>query len=497
LTCAALLAQARLRVTVVEALDRLGGFCATGEVIPGYRAPLFAHWLGPIDPNVVKALKLQKFGLTVLQQRLGAIALSPDGRHILLDAHARRGTGALAQHSQADAKAWGPFDAAMRKLAAGLGPALAEPPLRAGPKGSAPPRVKQDEAAKTALAGLALRSIAGLAEENFELPPLQGALALEAVMGTGLGPRTPGGALALIERLGIETVRADVAMWVQGGPGALISALSQAAQSAGAILRTGASVRDLIVENGQAAGVALANGESLYAKLIVSSLPPAAGAAWPGLCRAAPLGWRETVATGPQPHGLAKLHLALRGAPQFNGLDPKDLRARLLIAESLDQVGRAFDQACAGTVSENPPLEVVVPSAIDPSLTPRDGHVLSALIPFAPLAPREGWKVAKNTLTLAAIAVLARYAPDLPNRVLSAELETPEAMARIAPPASALWRGVGQGPAHETNPYGGPVGSLYFCGTGTHPRLGASGLNGRNCAEAILALTPLGQEADR
>jgi phytoene dehydrogenase-like protein len=495
LACALQLAQARLRVLILEGQDRPGGYCATSEVIPGYRAPLYTHWIGPLDPALVKALKQQKLGLEIAQPRMGPVALGAGGRHILLDVHARRGVGALAQHSQADAKTLGPFDAAMRKLAAGLGAQMNDVPLRIGAKGAPAPRVKQDEAAKAALAGLAMRSIASLVEEYFESPVLQGALALDAVIGTGLGPRTPGSALAWIERLAIETVRSDTAIWVQGGPGALINAVGQAAYASGADLRCNAQVVDLIAAQGRAHGVVLANGETLYAPAIVASLAPGVVAKWRTVRRAAPAGWPETFApSDAPPHGLAKVHLALRGAPRFEGLDAKDLRQRLLIATSLDAVDAAYGAALAGETPSDPPMEVVLPSMIDPSLAPKDGHILSALIPFAPLTPHQGWREAKGKLTLDVIAALARFAPDLPNRVLSADVETPETLARISPSQSALWRQPLDAPLHPANPYACDVAGLFFCGAGTHPRLGASGLNGRNCAEAVLAFHASGAE---
>lgn len=490
LTCATLLAQARFRVLVLEARDRTGGFCATGEIIPGFRAPLYSHWTGPVDLALVKPLKLQKFGLELLQQRLGAVALSPDGHHILLDSHARRGTGGLAQHSQTDARTWAPFEAAMRKLASGLGAVSLDMPLRAGAKGGPAPRIRQDDGVKTALASLAIRTIASLVEEYFEAPRLQGALALEAIVGTGLGPRTPGSALTWIERLAPETQRHDTAMWFQGGPGAFSQALTQAAQAAGVNFRFNARIEDVVAQSGRVEGVVLAGGEALYAPKIVSSIGPSEVLGWPGARRASPPGSWDQARGASLRHGLAKVHFALRGLPQFKGLDAKDLRARLLFADSLDAVETAFDAACRNQMPDVFPMEAIVPSAFDATLAPKDGHVLSALLPFVPISPREGWREARNKLTLQTIATLSRYAPDLPNRVLSAEVETPETMAQISPLEAMHWRRPGNQPLHDLNPYGCALEGLFFCGAVTHPRLGASGLNGRNCAEAILALHP-------
>lgn len=489
LTCALILAQARLRVLILESASQPGGFCAAKDIVPGARAPVLAHWNGPLDAQILKILKQQKIAVEILQPRMGAIALSPDGQHLILDSHARRGTGGLAQHSATDAKTWGPFDAAMRKLASGLGATMLDPPVKQAAKGAAPARVKQDDTAKTALAGLAFRSIASLAEEYFESPRLQGALALEAIMGTGLGPRTPGGALAWIERLAAETQRTDVAAWVQGGPFALIQALNQAVQMAGASLRVNAPVNGLIGHAGRVEGVVLANGETLYSPAIVSSLGATEVLGWTTARRLAPPDGERTTMAQP-PHGMAKVNLVLRGLPQFAGLEAKDLRSRLLIADSLDTVERAFDAATSGALAGASPMEVVIPTAIDQTLAPKDTHILSALIPFAPLSLDGGWKEGANKLILQIIATLARYAPDLPNRVLAAEAETPETMQRIAPTSQVLWRRPGAGPWHDANPYACAIEGLFFCGSGSHPRLGASGLNGRNCAEAILAFAP-------
>ena len=65
LVCAALLAQAKRRVVVVEAMGRTGGACQTSDVVAGHRVSTFAHLIGPLDATVVKALKLARHGLSV------------------------------------------------------------------------------------------------------------------------------------------------------------------------------------------------------------------------------------------------------------------------------------------------------------------------------------------------------------------------------------------------------------------------------------------------
>ena len=84
LVCAILLAQAKRRVILLEAQDRVGGMCRTSEIAPGYRVSTVAHLVGPLDADVLKSLKLLKLGLQFTSRQTGAVALSMDGNHILL-----------------------------------------------------------------------------------------------------------------------------------------------------------------------------------------------------------------------------------------------------------------------------------------------------------------------------------------------------------------------------------------------------------------------------
>jgi phytoene dehydrogenase-like protein len=487
LTCAAMLAQPRRRVLVLEAADAIGGLSVVKEIVPGFRAPAFASWAGPVDPTIVKALKLQKHGLTQGVPRLGVIALAEDGRHMFLDSHMRRGATGIAQTSQADAKTWPVFDAAMRKLAAGLAEWASEPPLSQAAQGRAggTARIRNDEAARAGVAGLALRSIAALTGEYFESSTLQSAIAFDAVIGSGLGPRTPGSALLWLEKLAHETVRPETAIHYLGGPAALASALSQAAQTAGAMVRVNAEVTDLVLETGRIQGVVLRSGQKLFAPMVVSSPSPTSVLRWPALRRGLSAGWDRALPGAARPHAMAKVQLALRGLPQFKGLEPRDLKARLLITGGLEALQRNYDQAVEGVLGDALAMEVTLASAYDETLAPKDAHILSALVAFVPVAPEGGWAASSQQLALKTISLLGRYAPDLPSRVLSVSVEDPESIARVT--GDILWRAPGQGPLHPENPYGGPVEGLYFCGAGTHPRAGLSGLNGRNCAEALLA----------
>ena len=64
LVCAAMLAKSGRKVLVLEAASELGGAARTEEFAPGFRVSSIAHLLNRLHPEVVKALELEKHGLS-------------------------------------------------------------------------------------------------------------------------------------------------------------------------------------------------------------------------------------------------------------------------------------------------------------------------------------------------------------------------------------------------------------------------------------------------
>ena len=73
---------------------------------------------------------------------------------------------------------------------------------------------------------------------------------------------------------------------------------------------------------------------------------------------------------------VAKLHLALSGLPEFNGLDHAS--GRMIVAPDMDTIEFAYDDAKYGECSQQPVMEIVLPSLHDASMAPAGQHVLSA-----------------------------------------------------------------------------------------------------------------------
>jgi phytoene dehydrogenase-like protein len=194
-----------------------------------------------------------------------------------------------------------------------------------------------------------------------------------------------------------------------------------------------------------------------------------------------------------------RIHLALRGLPEFTSLSGSDaaaqLRAPIQIAPSLEYVERAYDCSKYGRTSEKPYLDMLIPSLSDPSLAPDGQHILSITAKFGPYQLREGsWDERKEAFADVAIDTLAEYAPNIKDLIVH--------RAVISPLDLELTYGLPEGnPNHgemtldhfmHMRPvpgyarYRGPVDGLYLCSAGSHPGGGVTGLPGHNAAREIL-----------
>jgi phytoene dehydrogenase-like protein len=494
LTCAAYLARAGRSVLVLEASAQLGGAAVTREFAPGFRVSACAHLLHA-PPTVLEELELASHGLKLAPGALPTLALG-DGTHLPLGEPAEWPTPAAR-----DADRYAAWQARLQRLATALRPLLSLPP-----PGPGAPSWRE----RAALGALAVRlralgrrdlrellriggmCVQDLLDEHFESPAVKGALAFDAVLGTNFGPRSPGTVFTLLYRLAASG-GAGLAQPL-GGLGALSQALAAAACAAGAEVRLSAPVRSIRVEDDRAAGVVLESGEELAAGAVISSADPKT--------TFLKLLGTEHLDTGfvrrivhLRTRGLAaKLHLALDGPPEFAGVPPAALAGRLLVAPSPEYLERAFNHAKYREYSAAPMLELTVPTIADPSLAPPGGHVLSAIVQYAPYDLAGGWEAGRQRFTELVIETLTRYAPGLRAQVRGAELLAPPDIEREFRISGGHWHHAELAldqffvlrPVPGAAAYRAPVGGLYLCGAGCHPGGGVLGLAGRNAARQVL-----------
>src|SRR5579863_4516525 len=70
LVCAAYLAAAGLKVTVLERRSVVGGAAVTEEFHPGFRNSVAAYTVSLLNPKVIRDLDLARHGLRVVERKL-------------------------------------------------------------------------------------------------------------------------------------------------------------------------------------------------------------------------------------------------------------------------------------------------------------------------------------------------------------------------------------------------------------------------------------------
>jgi phytoene dehydrogenase-like protein len=503
LVCAAYLAKSGRSVLVLEAAERVGGAAVTREFAPGYRVSSCAHLLHLMPQAMIKELDLGAHGFRLANASLPTTALSASGAPLALGGGE---SSSLTGASRADALAYPAYVLRLRRLAAALQPLMMNVPPRLGTD------AWSDRLALLRLAWKLRRlgrrdmrellriigmNVYDLLEEHFDTPLLQGALALDAVLGTNFGPRSPGTVLTLLYRLASHDDSGILAQPL-GGMGALSDALAKAAVAAGATIRTAAPVERISVQEDHVQGVVLQSQETIAADVVISSCDPKT--TFLGLLGSAQLdtGFVRRV-SHLRTRGLAaKLHLALDARPTFSGVGADALAGRLLIAPSLAFIERAYNHAKYAEFSSEPIFEITVPSVNDPSLAPPGKHVLSAIIQYAPYALAGGWERQRQSFSELAIDTLERYAPGLRVSISCAELLTPLDIERQFRITGGHWHHADLAfdqffmvrPVPGAAQYQTPVAGLYLCGAGCHPGGGVMGTAGRNAARQVLTGAP-------
>jgi len=497
LVAALVLARAGRSVTVVERRGDVGGLCAPTALHRGYTVPGLLHDTTGVRRDVVASLGLARFGLAYQGAPPSVLAAHSAHRGAVLHADAARSHDELEALHKGDGEAyrrWRGFLSRVRGVVAGV---LDRRPPVLRPRSLA-------ELWTLGRTGIALRRLGGAdmlellrvapmcaadwLQEEFSDPLLPAALAAPAQTGAYLGPRAAGSAAALLL---YESVRGPE---VRGGPAALVAALRQALEAAGARIQLGAEVARIEVERGAVSGVRLADGSGLGAGVVVAACDPKRALLdllEPG---ALPLAVEEQVRVLRTRGTTAKVNLALDGLLRFRGREG-ERHTRAFVADDLEEMERAFDAAKYRACSAKPHLDVCVPSVGDPSLAPEGKDVVSILAHAAPRDLEGGWSdAARARLGDAVVEALERVAPGTRERIVAREVLSPADIeerywltgGHVHHGEHALDQLLFMRPAPALARYRTPIEGLYLGGSGSHPGGGVTCKPGALAAQAVL-----------
>lgn len=498
LVAATWLARQKLTVTLVDQREDVGGGAITADIGPGVRGPALSHAFGPIHLDVVRALKLHQAEIETIMPDPALTTLGKDGWSLVFHRDPVLTAASIHGMSPLDAGRWRKFLDTSQRIALVVGAIQRRmpPAIDGAPLGEWWPFLSTGLKARglgkrdlTQLARWVTMPVADIVAEWFESDLLRASIAARATFGNFAGPRSAGTGWMLLQRLAEDPIPVGSGVTVRGGPGALTRRLAELARNAGAEVRAGIPVSQVLLQDRRATGIELADGHRIDARVVLAAIDPANTFLQLVDAAAVPPTYLERMRNIRARGVLAKINLALSDLPVLARLegDPAPLRGRLLLARDINHLERAFDAAKYGTISTDPWIEMCLPTVIDQSLAPNGGHMMSI---YAHCAPRDlrGMPAdeARETLVRNVMSTIDPYMPGLSRLVIARQVLLPEDLERNwgfrgghifhgEPTLDQSWIAR---PQLGWSQYRTPVDGLFLASAGTHPGGGLTGLSG-------------------
>ena len=265
LTCAAYLAKAGLKVLVLEEYRSIGGMTITEEItLPGFKSDVhaFGYQLANLSP-VPHELDLQRHGFELIHPEISFSHIFPNGQYISMYPSIDKTIKSIEKFSTKDAKTWNKIFNEYVSNRQSVISSINSPPTRFQ---------KSDKYSEAEEYRKQLQSMRSWCDENFESDEAKVMFGTFAAF-VGLSPDDAGGGeTASLFASVIQDKGNNV---VKGGFVNLPIAIAKYIESKGGKIMTSSSVVKILIEDGKAIGVILADGKKLMAKrLVASSIDP-------------------------------------------------------------------------------------------------------------------------------------------------------------------------------------------------------------------------------
>ncbi|WEK47765.1 MAG: NAD(P)/FAD-dependent oxidoreductase [Candidatus Andeanibacterium colombiense] len=508
LVCAFYLAQAGLKVRILERRDVIGGAAVTEEFHPGFRNSVASYTVSLLQPKVIADMKLADHGYRVIERPISNFLPQEDGRYLKLGGGLARTQEEFRKFSAKDAETLPEYYEALETVAEVLrGLALKAPPnlgegFRTLIDGALQGRglAKLSLPQKRDVLDLFTKSARSFLDSWFESEAVKAAFGFDAVVGNYASPDTPSSAYVLLHHVFGE-VNGKKGAWGHsvGGMGTITQIMAKVCAQAGVEITLEAPVAQVLVDGGKAVGVKLESGEEIAATRVIANVGPKLlygklisetdqGAEFTRRMKGFKAG-----------SGTFRMNVALSELPKFTCLpEPGEHhQSGIILAPTLDYMDEAFLDAKRYGWSKKPIVEMLIPSTVDDSLAPPGQHVASLFCQqFAPELPDgRDWDAEEGKAADTIIDTVEAYAPGFRASVLGRQVLSPKGLERKFGLAGGdimhgnmsldqLWSAR---PVLGHGSYRGPIKGLYMCGAGAHPGGGVTGAPGHNAAKVIIA----------
>ena len=509
LVAAGYLARSGRSVVVCERRPVVGGAAVSEHPFgPDYTVTSLSYVVSLLPPEIVRDLQLEAHGYHVYPQG-PYFAPRRDGRHLRLPDDPAARFEEIKKFSARDAETYPAWDAWLARLGGVLGPLLEEVPPRLGSR--RPADLARQALLLGKLRGIDVRgafditrlmtaSIADLVEDRFESDAMRGVLAVSGVIGTWAGPRSAGTAYVMLHHHVGDAGDGHAGGWgfPRGGMGGVSAAIAAAARGFGAEIRTDAGVGRIDVRDGRVTGVTLDNGETIRAGTVITTAHPRISFLQLLDRGDLPPDFVADIEEWKSRSGTVKINLAVDRLPRFASHpdpDPQVHGGTIVLAESLDDIENAYQDAVSGRPASLPFADVCIPSVFDPTLAPEGHHIVSMFTQWAPHTfAAEPHKAELDAYADRVVARMEAVAPGFTDSILHRQVIGAYDMENeYGLVGGNIFHGeLSPAQMFHCRPAAGyadlrtPVHGLYQAGSATHGGGGVTGIPGRNVVRTIL-----------
>jgi len=511
LITAGYLAKEKMKVLVLERRPIVGGACVTEELIPGHRVTRTSYVCSLLLPEIIRDFKMREYGFEVLVPEPHTFYPYPDGQYMIWSADEEKTKREIAKFSKKDAEAFPRFNAELLELQPFVDEILRTTPPMFPPKGIRElfdfarlgrKMLKLGDRKLKLFMELMTSSCYDYLSRRFESDRVMAALSINGLIGTCVGPMTPGSAAIMLHHSIGSSVEGQTGAWgyVKGGMSGIANALLRSVKDLGVEVKTNAEVSRFIVDGGVCRGVYLKNGDEYRSRLVASNLDPRR--TFLTLCDKGtlPEDFTDAIKAFRIQGSSIKVNCALSELPDWKAIPGQDptsphQQAMFELAPSVEYLERAYDDLKYGRPSLRPMIDGNIASTMDDSLCPKGHHVMSLFVQYGPYKLKEGtWPEIREKVGDQIIDTLAEYCPNIKSAIIGREVISPWDLEQIfgltegnifhgemTPDQLFFMR-----PAQRWAQYRTPLRGLYLCGSGAHPGGGVMGAPARNAAREIL-----------
>ena len=318
-------------------------------------------------------------------------------------------------------------------------------------------------------------NIADDLEDNLYNNNLMGLLSHEAILGTNLGPRSPGSILTLLYK---QAINDNIFNLKKIEVGDYINQLEDCCNKNSVEIIKSSEVKKILTQNNSVTGIQLNNGENLESSCVVSNADPKT--TYLNLLGAEILDtdFIRRTKNFRNKGNVAKLELVLENEIAINNID-KNMYGIFIYAPNIKYIEHAFNKNKYNHFSENPCLEFYV-----------NQNTLSANVYYVPYLINSSHQ--ENEIIKRCISVLNKFIPDM--KIAKEKLITPNQMEEKYNINGGHWHHgdleidqlLMMRPFYGSAQYSTPINGLYLCSAGTHPGGGLTGINGLIAAKKVI-----------